>query len=295
MKLISISLMFNITQSLAPVKSNMRSLFKMSRPVTIPQAALLVFSGARVAHVPYYEFVHHDFLISTGLCILTCSNSMIINDFFDAEKHTDKEEKNLIVAGVIDKKEVLNFLFFSYLLEIFGILSLDSLDLSLIISTSLLITVLYTPLFKPVAWLKNISVAIVVASTPLVGALSAGGDSNYDNVFKMCVAIFFSIMHKEIIMDILDLDDDLNSGIVTIPGKYGIDFALNVSISLSFLTFLIAQDSLLQNIGALSMFLGVLRCKTGQRENDDEKFEDVLRSFKYTSAFLIWAFVSSNS
>ena len=106
---------------------------------------------------------------------------MIINDYFDAEKHTDKEEKNLIVAGVIDKKEVLNFLFFSYLLEILGILSLDSLDLSLIISTSLLITVLYTPLFKPVAWLKNISVAIVVASTPLVGALSAGGDSNYDN------------------------------------------------------------------------------------------------------------------
>ena len=75
-------------------------------------------------------------------------------------------------SRVIDKKEVLNFLFFSYLLEILGILSLDSLDLSLIISTSLLITILYTPFFKPATWLKNISVAFVVASTPFVGALS---------------------------------------------------------------------------------------------------------------------------
>jgi len=286
----------NVSSSLKPAKSNLKSLFEMSRPVTIPQTALLVFSGANVAHVPIAELFQHDFLISTGVSLLTCANSMIINDYFDAEKKNDGKEKNLIVAGVIDKNIVLNFLFVSYIIEICGILCIKLQILSFIISWTLLITICYTPIFKPVTWLKNISVAFVVALTPFVGALSSLGDSNvsyhdYDTVLKMCLAIFFTIMHKEIVMDVCDLEDDLNSGVVTIPGKYGTNFALNTSICLTFLTFLIVHDNILETVGALSILVFAIRCK---KDLNDEKLKDLLTSFKYTSTFLICAFMSSN-
>lgn len=269
-----------------------QTLFKMSRPTTIPQAALLSFSGAAVAGAHLSDFVKHDFVIATTLTAFTCANSMIVNDFFDAKRGTDSASKNEIVAGTVTESQVENYLFVSYALLAVGICTLYETQIALCLLATQVITIAYTPFFKPSPFVKNLVVAGIVGAAPLVGGLAAQGDLAFDSQLpEMCVGIFCIILHKEILMDVVDLKDDLNSGIYTIPFICGKETAVDVSFAL-----LVAAATMTESpwtaMGPLYMMYQVKRARDSINTSEETPtLEDVLDSFKYSSAATIVSYV----
>lgn len=265
------------------------ALAKMSRPVTIPQSAILTTCGAVVA-LDRLEF-SHDFFLTTALSAGTCATSMIINDLVDANRGTDANKKtNQIVAGNISKNEVVFFLVCAYATELCGIYALESISPKCIVSFALFLTVIYTHLLKPVTWLKNVSVAGIVASTPIAGAVSVKNINISEDwpLFQMSAMIFFIIFHKEILMDVEDYADDKNSGIITVPVKYGKKNAILVSTSLLTSMMTISHSNIIINACSIIML-----CNVTLVYLDEKYLQQLFSNFKYLSAIMILTYTMS--
>ncbi len=186
-----------------------RALFKMSRPIVIPQSAMLTVSGAIVA-VDEIKFTP-ELATTAALVATTCATSMILNDLVDAHRGTDaNRQSNQVVAGNIYKHEVVIFLTYVYIAEICVINTLESTVLEMALYLGLFATIIYTNVLKPITWIKNISVAGIIASSPIVGALSVTevlisnndaihviNTANQALLIKMSAMIFFIFFLKK--------------------------------------------------------------------------------------------------
>mmetsp|Transcript_23945 Transcript_23945/g.22979 ORF Transcript_23945/g.22979 Transcript_23945/m.22979 type:complete len:134 (-) Transcript_23945:109-510(-) len=56
---------------------------------------------------------------------------------------------------------------------------------------------------------------------PLTSAAAISSDSLFTSVGRLVIALFFGFIGREIWMDIRDADSDAQSGIITVPVKYG--------------------------------------------------------------------------
>lgn len=281
------------------------TLIKMSRPDTLPRTTLITFAGVCAANNDWTSIINKEYLVTTSLATAICANSMIINDAFDAKYGTDtNKDKNMILAGKISEKNTITFLSLSYSIIIAStILLLDSIEIKTMIMSSLLLTTIYTPLLKPKPWLKNISVALVIACTPLVGAIATSGNlqSAIENpesrLIMLSIAIFTGIMHQEIIMDIGDFENDKNSNITTVPIKYGKDKAILFS---SLFVYLMGMTACNTNnttaltvalIPTISMFFEIAAIK--KNLYSDKEFETIKNALfrgKITSSILALSF-----
>lgn len=277
-----------------------RALFKMSRPIVIPQSAMLTASGAIVA-VDEIKFTP-ELATTAALVATTCATSMILNDLVDAHRGTDaNRQSNQVVAGNIYKHEVVIFLTYVYIAEICVINTLESTVLKMALYLGLFATIIYTNVLKPITWIKNISVAGIIASSPIVGALSVTevlisnndvihviNTANQALLIKMSAMIFFIFFFKEILMDVQDYEDDKNSGIVTVPVKYGKKNAILTSLSVLTTMIVISHDNTLLNLSSLIMILYTVLIYL------DEKYMPQLFSqFKYLSAIMIASYTIS--
>ncbi len=119
-----------------------------------------------------------------------------------------------------------------------------------IITASAAATLLYTPLLKRLCVVKNACVAAVIAASPVAGAVAAGAVSGIrlctvsvlgvatvirlltmfsevqhgvalGNMVELAGFTFFGIMHREILMDMNDVDGDRAAGVLTLPVVFG--------------------------------------------------------------------------
>ncbi len=264
------------------------ALFKMSRPIVIPQSAMLTASGAIVA-VDDIKFTP-EFATTAGLVATTCATSMILNDLLDAEGPDANKQSNQVVAGNIYKHEVIIFLTCVYIAEICTINTLESTVLKTGLYLGLFATIIYTNVLKPITWIKNMSVAGIIASAPIVGALSVTEDTlNEALLMKMSAMIFFMFFSKEILMDVEDYENDKNAGIVTVPVKYGKKKAILTSLSVFTTMIVISHDNTLLNLSSLIMIL-----YTALIYLDEKYIPQFFSQFKYLSAIMIASYTISS-
>ena len=196
-------------------------------------------------------------LLSTNL---VSASSMVVNDYFDAKLGRDTLEldDNMLTNGSISKAAVERFLQYMYGAALVVCTLLPGVPTRLTVTTSLIVTYLYTEHLKPLTWAKNAVCASLIALAPLFSGLSAlhllisDGTTAAASAVNWCVPfmvpelwcaftiLFTGTFGREILMDCIDLAADEAAGIRTVPVVYGKLFAVKVVGLLTIATTLAA-------------------------------------------------------
>lgn len=211
-----------------------KSYIKLTRPNAILYEFGLPVTGSYLIS-NNINIIYNPTVILLGfISVLIGSNSMVINDYYDYKNGVDSEKKNKILnLGYLTSEQVLHF---SYLLNILTFYLISFINNNLIrniLSTNIILTYLYTPILKPIPFVKNFIVSFIISQSLIVGALII--DYNLIKILPHIFYLFNFILWQEIILDATDISGDKLSNIYTIPVLLGIK--KSYIIALIFLLF----------------------------------------------------------
>lgn len=207
---------------------------ELIRYKNILPTTFLFFSGAWMIKPNFMDLVRDKNVIYSFICtLLILSSNMIANDLFDIKIDKINNPGRPLISGKIKIKEAIFGLgLMLILVEIINIMVLPT-KLQNIIHLSILYSLMYTPLFKKILFLKNISCASMVAYSIFFGGLSVwrgGMDINKIGFFyQIIIFVFFGSLYNEILLDVCDYEGDKKNKLHTIPTVFGSNFALNFS------------------------------------------------------------------
>jgi 4-hydroxybenzoate polyprenyltransferase len=161
------------------------------------------------------------------------SGSMIINDIFDINIDKINNPNRPLVKNTINLYEAIIATILIYGLSFYLNNKYIYGRAKQIGNLSIVLSLLYTPIFKKILLIKNIICAIIVSNTILYSGLLFETDSNIllYNFFKI---IFASSMYIEILQDIKDYEGDLKNKIYTIPVILGKNISYKIILSILF-------------------------------------------------------------
>jgi len=214
-----------------PFKNKINGLVKLIRPKSILPTLLLNLSGGWIMNPSFNNLIHStSFIVSTVNTILVLMSSMVINDIYDYKIDKVNNPSRPIASGQVKIYEavLLNLL----LVGSAEIMSLHFLpeNLQLIIHLAIITASFYTPVFKRIPFIKNISCASLVSFTVFFSGLSSstGVMSQNKNFGFLAIAlslVFYGSLSNEILLDIRDYEGDKKHNIITIPVLFGKDIA----------------------------------------------------------------------
>jgi 4-hydroxybenzoate polyprenyltransferase len=269
------------------IKSNFTSLFQLTRPANFPGVILFHLVGIYVAVNSYVVSLHGlgilDTKVASGVTttifrqtllrrpslwlmlmasLLTCSTSMVVNDYYDAklgrDDHSDKS--HYLAAGLLSPRLVKHFLMYQYAICLLLVPFLPGALTRLIVIGCLIATFLYTEYLKPITWMKNIACAMVIALAPLTSCaatlniLPKSLLASHWEVFKrevillnpalrLTLILLLGVVSREILMDCNDMDNDRIAAVLTVPVVYGRRFATRIAFACVILMSTIAMTS----------------------------------------------------
>lgn len=196
------------------------SYIKITRPEGLPYEFALPLFGSYLATKSIETLLNPYAILMGIISAIIASNSMVINDYYDYKLGTDKD-KSLKVLNKKDltTEEVVHFSTYLGLLSYYLSSLINNNLIRHIISNTIIVTYLYTPVFKNIPLLKNIIVSLIITQSPLTGALIVNGDIK--SVIPAMTYLFNFMMWQELMLDIIDLDGDKKNNIKTIPVLYG--------------------------------------------------------------------------
>lgn len=214
----------NLNMNMNIKKYNMKSInyFKLIRPEGLPYEIGLPLTGSYIIKKNINILTNYNVILIALLSGLIASYNMVINDYFDYKNGTDKFKKNKILnEKKLNTEEVLIFSKKLLILSFILINLINNFLIRQILSLSIIISYIYTPILKNIILIKNISVSFIVCLSFILGGLVI--DINkIDKLIQPCTYLFFYIMWQELILDILDVKGDKKNNIITIPVKFGI-------------------------------------------------------------------------
>lgn len=229
--------------SLPPLQlSEIPGLLSMTRPNTIPTSVGLVgigAYGARNAASGFETGTCVRLTLSAILTVLVTTASMLINDYYDFRDGIDNASTKPgrpLVTGQVRPQTVKLVLKWLYALHLTLLCCVDSMVLRLSILANTLLTYFYSVHLKPRTGIKNAACATVVSMAVGVGAIARCGNGNgkalaaLNSVWRSMATVGGLIWHREIVMDIKDIDADESVGIRTVPVVYGKRAALWMSL-----------------------------------------------------------------
>jgi len=158
--------------------------------------------------------------------LLIMSASMVINDLYDLEVDKINNPERPLVTGTITKREAI--VIFICLISLSEYLNLAFLPINLqpIIHLSILFIYLYTPIFKKIMVVKNISCAGLVSFSLFFSALAASQtplalNNRFELLILGCNLIFTGSWTNEILLDICDYEGDKKQKLQTLPTILG--------------------------------------------------------------------------
>ena len=154
---------------------------------------------------------------SAGVALASCA----LNDYFDMRNDAINAPDKPLVRGTVQKDHVVLLCLGLYSAVLAGACMLDSWVVRGIVAASCVATLLYTPLFKRIAFLKNAVVAGTIAASIAAGAAAAGQALAHPVVIGPAAFVFFSMMAREVLMDVADVDGDAVAGVKTVPVLLG--------------------------------------------------------------------------
>ena len=211
-----------------------KSYIKLTRPNAILYEFGLPVTGSYLISNNINIFYNPTVILLGFISVLIGSNSMVINDYYDYKNVVDSKKNNKILnLGYLTSEQVLHF---SYLLNILTFYLISFINNNLIrniLSTNIILTYLYTPILKPIPFVKNFIVSFIISQSLIVGALII--DYNLIKILPHIFYLFNFILWQEIILDATDIHGDKLYNIYTIPVLLGIK--KSYIIALIFLLF----------------------------------------------------------
>ena len=214
-------LLIKMSENTKPIHiKKLNSYIKITRPEGLPYEFALPLFGSYLATKSIETLLNPYAILMGIISAIIASNSMVINDYYDYKLGTDKD-KSLKVLNKKDltTEEVVHFSTYLGLLSYYLSSLINNNLIRHIISNTIIVTYLYTPVFKNIPLLKNIIVSLIITQSPLTGALIVNGDIK--SVIPAMTYLFNFIMWQELMLDIIDLDGDKKNNIKTIPVLYG--------------------------------------------------------------------------
>jgi len=192
------------------------------------------------------------------LCAFFISASAIIlNDYFDYEVDLVNAPERPLPSGLVSKKEALWLTAITSLLGLASALyfGLAVLGLAVILWV---IGVLYNWRFKQSGLPGNLMVCLSVASTFLLGGISAGDFWN-GIIWVFAAMAFFIDLGEEIAGDAMDMEGDRKRGSRSIALKKGRRFATTLSVICWGIVILLGMIPLIQGWFGWSymVFIGI--------------------------------------
>ena len=234
------------------LKNKINSILTLIRPENILPTTVLCFSGGWIMNPSFVNLIKtKSFIVATLNTLLIMSCSMVLNDLFDIEVDKINNPTRPLITGEITKTEAI--LLSLSILSITEILSFVYFPkkLQYIIHAAILNIVAYTPIFKKIPIIKNISCASLISFSVIFTGLSTNMNiiGKIDYLMTFVRLLFFGSLYNEIILDIRDYDGDKMNGIKTIPVVFGKDITLGV-------LFMITDINILWNTVALYKLYG---------------------------------------
>lgn len=214
-------LLMKMSKNTKPIHiKKINSYIKITRPEGLPYEFALPLFGSYLATKSIETLLNPPAILMGIISAIIASNSMVINDYYDYKLGTDKD-KSLKVLNKKDltTEEVLYFSTYLGLLSYYLSSLINNNLIRHIISNTIIVTYLYTPVLKNIPLLKNIIVSLIIAQSPLTGALIVNGDIK--SVIPAMTYLFNFMMWQELMLDIIDLNGDKKNNIKTIPVLYG--------------------------------------------------------------------------
>lgn len=213
----------------------MKSIAKIIRIESTFPTLLLCFTGGWIANPSLYNlFTSPTFLLSSINTIFVMYISMIINDIFDLEVDKYNNPSRPLVTGDINVKEAIGYAsLLTLAIEYSAYMWLPSVQQKYL-HLALLNVLLYTPYFKKVMILKNVSCAYLVAFSIYFTGLGSTNGNIINNINLLKIAsrlIFFGSFMNEVLLDMKDKYGDRMNKIITIPVKYGNRISWRVALS----------------------------------------------------------------
>lgn len=157
-------------------------------------------------------------LLSGGIAVSSC----VFNDYFDIQVDMKNAPDKPLASGAVKPDAALLLSSALYCSVLIVACFLEPSQLRSIIALSAGATLLYTPVFKKLTAIKNVTVASVIALAPLAGALAAGaGEVGVQRLLPATLFAFSGVMFREIVMDLTDEEGDRQAGIKTLPVMIG--------------------------------------------------------------------------
>jgi 4-hydroxybenzoate polyprenyltransferase len=277
------------------VRSCLKELIQMSRPVNDPVVVLLHMLGVYLAlqsssgvvtSLLFWKFIASpSMMVVLVALVLTSSTSMLVNDYYDYKLGMDqlKTKATALTSQKVPLLVVKRFVSYLYAAALVSVTMIPGAPARLSVVGGLMLTFWYTQHLKPRTWLKNVVCASLIALSPLTSgmsalamlsssALSAAGPfttttaaapvmmtvTSMAPLLRVVGMLFLGILGREMTMDINDLDDDKAHGVRTVPVKYGRKFASRMAFGCT-----VAAASLALSGPALQV-LQVLRSSASQ-------------------------------
>lgn len=218
----------------------MLGLVQMARLNTVPMGSGLVALGAYGArHVPSATASGSAkvarLLLGVALTVIVTTGSMLINDYHDFREGVDTPETKPgrpLVTGQVRPATVKLVLKWAYALHLTLLCLIDSALMRLWVLANTLLTYLYSVHLKPITGVKNLVCAAIVSMGLGLGAVAQGGGgaAPLQAVWRPMAAVAGLIWHREILMDISDVEGDALVGVRTLPVVLGPAAALRLSL-----------------------------------------------------------------
>jgi len=208
------------------IKKKTKSIMKLIRYKNILPTTYLFLTGSFLIDPTLKSKYILPALFST-LSLL--SSSMVINDLFDIQSDKINNPTRPLITREIKIYEAI-FLF-SGLIFLTEILNTQFLHTKFdtVIYTTIVNIFLYTPFFKKITFIKNISCAAIVTFSIFFGAFVSSPSllsiqKNYNLLSLTMTTVFLGSLYNEILLDISDCDGDKKARIYTVPVLFGKNF-----------------------------------------------------------------------
>lgn len=193
--------------------SQLKGLYKISRPMSTLSGALAVLLGGYVAGTGEWGNIFMAALVTT---LISCSANAW-NDYMDIEIDKINQPQRPLPAGIISPKTAVIFAISTAFLSIL-LAALINLPALIIAIVSNILLFLYSWRLKSTVLLGNLTVAFISAMSAVFGGIAAG---NVGPSIWLAIIIATAILGREILKTLADYEGDLRQRCRTISTVWG--------------------------------------------------------------------------
>jgi geranylgeranylglycerol-phosphate geranylgeranyltransferase len=193
--------------------SQIKGLYKISRPLSTFSGALSVLLGGYVAGTGEWD----NIFLAALVTILISSSGNAWNDYLDIEIDKINQPQRPLPSGMVTPRAALIFAAITALLSII-IAAFINQPAFIIAIVSNVLLFFYSWKLKSTVLLGNFTVAFISAMSVMFGGVAAG---NIRPSIWLAVIIFVAILGREILKTLADYDGDLRQKCHTVSTVWG--------------------------------------------------------------------------